>query len=151
MTTIKTPLLNLPFTLFVLAGLLLAPLKITAQTARIEPTKENALPQTGNGVADIAKLMEENKKLREENQRLRSLLSEPQAGAAKTINQAAKAEPAEKVTSQVASPAGGQAAATHWLTLSSGKRHNSSCRYFKTSKGRTCSADEGTACRVCGG
>ena len=38
-----------------------------------------------------------------------------------------------------------------WWLSSSGKRHNSGCRYFKTSKGRACGAGDGVACKVCGG
>jgi micrococcal nuclease len=44
-------------------------------------------------------------------------------------------------------PADGQ----HWLTESSGVRHNSGCRYYQSSKGRPCGLDEGRACKVCGG
>lgn len=40
---------------------------------------------------------------------------------------------------------------THWLTSSSGVRHNSSCQHYQTSKGRACSASEGKACKKCGG
>ena len=40
---------------------------------------------------------------------------------------------------------------THWLTISSGIRHNSTCRWYKNSKGRMCTKDEGRACKVCGG
>lgn len=40
---------------------------------------------------------------------------------------------------------------THWLTTSSGVRHNSTCRYYRTSKGRPCGPDEGRACKICGG
>jgi hypothetical protein len=40
---------------------------------------------------------------------------------------------------------------THWLTTSSGKRHNEACRYYKTSKGRACGPDEGSPCKACGG
>ena len=40
---------------------------------------------------------------------------------------------------------------SYWLTTSSGKRHNEKCRYYKTSKGRPCSRDEGTPCKACGG
>jgi hypothetical protein len=40
---------------------------------------------------------------------------------------------------------------THWLTLSSSKRHNSGCRYFKSSKGRSCGPNDGVACKTCGG
>ena len=37
----------------------------------------------------------------------------------------------------------------YWLSKS-GKRHNSSCRYYRC-KGRPCSKDEGVACKVCKG
>jgi hypothetical protein len=40
---------------------------------------------------------------------------------------------------------------THWITTSSGIRHNSRCRYFKNSNGRMCTPDEGRACKICGG
>lgn len=39
----------------------------------------------------------------------------------------------------------------HWFTSSTRKRHNSSCRYYKTSKGRECGPSEGIPCKVCGG
>jgi len=38
----------------------------------------------------------------------------------------------------------------YWLSTT-GKRHNPSCRYYGSSKGRSCGASEGTACKVCGG
>jgi micrococcal nuclease len=40
---------------------------------------------------------------------------------------------------------------THWMTNSSRKRHNSGCRYFKTTNGVPCGASDGTPCKVCGG
>jgi hypothetical protein len=52
-------------------------------------------------------------------------------------------------TNQVTAEAEGQL--THWFTTSSGKRHNSHCRYFKTTEGRLCGPDEGKACKLCGG
>lgn len=54
---------------------------------------------------------------------------------------------AEKVSPLLAPPGGG----THWMTTSSGKRHNSGCRYYQNSKGRPCGPDEGTPCKICGG
>jgi hypothetical protein len=39
---------------------------------------------------------------------------------------------------------------THWLS-STGKRHNSSCRYYKSSKGRACKSTDGVPCKMCGG
>ena len=40
---------------------------------------------------------------------------------------------------------------THWITTSSGIRHNSKCDYYQNSRGRPCPKDEGKACRRCGG
>lgn len=39
----------------------------------------------------------------------------------------------------------------YWITNSSGIRHNSSCRYYQNSQGRSCGKDEGRACKICGG
>ena len=39
---------------------------------------------------------------------------------------------------------------TYWLSAT-GKRHNSSCRYHGSSKGRACGPKEGSACKLCGG
>ncbi len=39
----------------------------------------------------------------------------------------------------------------YWLTRSSGKRHNKTCRYFGNTNGRCATKDEGTACHLCGG
>lgn len=41
---------------------------------------------------------------------------------------------------------------SHWLNISTGVRHNSSCRYFmNTRRGRLCRPDEGKPCGECGG
>ena len=40
----------------------------------------------------------------------------------------------------------------YWLNTSSNTRHNSGCKYVRnTKRGRTCGADEGEACGMCGG
>jgi len=44
-----------------------------------------------------------------------------------------------------------ETALTHWITTSSGIRHNSSCRYFRNSKGTMCLVSAGRACKKCGG
>jgi hypothetical protein len=42
--------------------------------------------------------------------------------------------------------------ATYWLNTATGVRHNRNCRYFgKTKQGRPCKANEGRACKLCGG
>jgi len=38
-----------------------------------------------------------------------------------------------------------------WMTNSSGKRHNSSCRYYHNSKGHPCGPNDGIPCKICGG
>jgi len=38
----------------------------------------------------------------------------------------------------------------YWIT-GTGKRHNKSCRYYKTTSGRFCTSTEGIACKICGG
>jgi len=100
-----------------------------------------------------AKLKEENAQLRKENQQLRRLLAEKVEGNVATPP-ATPATPATNSisgvqTNQTYSETEGQL--THWFTTSSGKRHNSRCRYFKTTEGRPCGPDEGKACKLCGG
>ena len=38
----------------------------------------------------------------------------------------------------------------YWIS-STNKRHNSSCRYYQKSKGRSGGKNQGVACKVCGG
>jgi hypothetical protein len=40
--------------------------------------------------------------------------------------------------------------ADRWIS-STGKRHNSKCRYYGSTKGRAGTSAEGTACSICGG
>jgi hypothetical protein len=40
---------------------------------------------------------------------------------------------------------------TYWITKSSNKRHNSSCRWYKKSKGYCTDEKIGIACKICGG
>lgn len=54
--------------------------------------------------------------------------------------------PAPAAGSQSTAPRGG----SFWLS-STGKRHNASCRYYGSGKGRSCGASDGVACKVCGG
>ena len=44
-----------------------------------------------------------------------------------------------------------KAAMSYWLSTNSNKRHNSECRWYEKSKGRACTANEGVACKICGG
>ena len=40
---------------------------------------------------------------------------------------------------------------TYWITSSSHKRHNKSCRWYKNSNGYCTNKKEGVACKICGG
>ncbi|SRR5260221_11204728 len=40
---------------------------------------------------------------------------------------------------------------TFWITSSSHKRHNKSCRWYKNSNGYCTDKQEGIACKICGG
>ena len=39
----------------------------------------------------------------------------------------------------------------YWLTITSSKRHNSKCRYYKMTEGRPCESTNGVPCKLCGG
>jgi len=96
----------------------------------------------------IEHLKKENAKLKEENQLLRRLVAGN--SSADTTTETTSTETPKNKPQRGATPDSlttGDAQETgYWLTTSSGKRHNSKCRYYKTSKGRPCKPDEGTAC-----
>ena len=39
----------------------------------------------------------------------------------------------------------------YWKTSSSNVRHNSTCRYYQTTRGESCTGENGIACKKCGG
>jgi len=108
---------------------------------------------------------------KKENQELRKLPGIPQKGCNQQIAESdstekpgsaggpaplpSSATPFTKPSSpaQPVSPASGHASPIQgmfWLT-ESGKRHNSTCRFYKKSKGKPCGSREGTPCGTCGG
>jgi hypothetical protein len=77
-----------------------------------------------------------------------------------TLLDGKRADPPEEATNElsIAAPISpGPAAAvtttlTHWLNVSTGVRHNSSCRHYDNTKdGRRCTVNEGKPCGICGG
>ncbi len=119
----------------------------TAQASDSEASQAN--PVSGK----IDALEKENELLRKENQALRRQVvalrtrlgtSEAEKAGAdakkegKDLDSAAKDVKPDKENDE------------HWLS-GSGRRHNSSCRYFKTGNGRLCTEKEGSPCKVCGG
>lgn len=89
-------------------------------------------------VAELEALVE---RLRAENAQLRR---QPPPTPTPTV-QPLTGGGTNKVTPSQPVKAGG-----YWISTT-GKRHNSRCRYYETSKGRSGSATEGVACKVCGG
>jgi hypothetical protein len=88
----------------------------------------------------IAELEGKVSQLQQENETLRRQ-------AVATPTQAYRPSEASSLT-----PSGSSTKATtagSYSLSSTGKRHNSGCRYFGS--GRSCGATEGTACKICGG
>jgi hypothetical protein len=96
--------------------------------------------------ARIAQLEAKIKALEEENARLR------RAGTA-TAGTGGSTTPAPALRPSSLTPAPAKeppaAAGLSYSLSSTGKRHNSRCRYYGT--GRACSATDGVACKICGG
>jgi hypothetical protein len=91
------------------------------------------------------KLRAENESLKREIQNLRSLLATPST-------QTSTSQEIPTTASEKVAPQGDQKQSTgFWLTSSSKKRHNSSCRYYKTSNGSECGPNDGIPCKLCGG
>lgn len=110
----------------------------------------------------LEKLKSENAALKQENQVLRKLVFEkqsssaPQSATPPPITSTSTPSPTPPTPPPNPSPvrlapSKPSSAAEYWITTSSGKRHNSGCRYFGTSRGRPGGATEGTACKICGG
>ena len=91
------------------------------------PGKEAEIDSAGS---DLAKLRREVDRLRKANQSLRRRL------VAARENDA---------------PPDGDGPTLRYSRSSSGKRHNSSCRYYDPSPEAQCGKDDGTPCKVCGG
>ena len=106
---------------------------------------------------EAARLKEQNQQLRIENQKLRRLLADQgeatspsPVAAVDAVGNVARSQPA--VATNLNSVASATSTAlTHWLTKSSGKRHNSRCKFFQKTEGRLCGPNEGLPCSVCGG
>ena len=113
-----------------------------------------AYSEDTNSVAElqqqVQKLKAENESLKQENQVLRKLVFEKQNTPQPTVQPQPLTQKTPAPSFQ--QPAPSQTAAQgYWMTTSSHKRHNSSCRYYGTTNGRPCSKDEGIACKICGG
>lgn len=105
---------------------------------KLSPESRRALLQPRDAAACEAQVRELEAKVRElevENQELRKrLVSAPAAAPLMSSPSSASARPGAGLT---------------YTISSTGKRHNSTCRYYAV--GRPCGPHDGVACKVCGG
>jgi hypothetical protein len=91
---------------------------------------------------EVLKLRGEVVQLKAEVQQLRKLLATPSPSPSYS----------NPTPQSQTSPSTEQGEDTgYWCTKSSNKRHNPSCRYYKTSNGRPCGPNDGIPCKLCGG
>lgn len=93
--------------------------------------------------AEIAKLNTDLNNLKSEVEQLHGLIAVPPYASFENI-------PTNDTSSTPQGPPPQKNETGYWCTKSN-KRHNSSCRYYKTSDGYPCGPDDGTACKLCGG
>ena len=100
--------------------------------------------------AECLRLRVENEKLRAEVVRRIAQVIEnqkevgPRATPTHTVSNVAAPPPPPPVTTTAVPQ-------TYWITLSSGKRHNQTCNFYRTTVGRECGPNEGKPCKYCGG
>jgi len=134
------------------------------RTMLAEPAEAPAKPATNRVVVVVEEKTPETALLRAECQALRLLLAtpailvQPNNGPDKNETPAEPASPRADTTlnAEPAFPADAWVIAlpsgfTHWLTTSSGVRHNSKCPNFHKTVGRPCKAGDGRPCGRCGG
>jgi uncharacterized protein YlxW (UPF0749 family) len=90
---------------------------------------------------EVARLKEELSHLKTEIQQLRRLLATQTPSVINSKSQGTSAGTVQESTAETG----------YWCTKSSNKRHNPSCRYYKTSNGRPCGPSDGIPCKLCGG
>lgn len=110
----------------------LTPESKLAITSGSKPDADALLRRIAELEAKVSQLQQENESLR------RQMVSTP----------APSYRPSGANSFTPSSPQPSSPGATHAIS-STGKRHNSGCRYFGS--GRPCGANDGIACKVCGG
>lgn len=127
----------------------LAMVVLSPRAAAADDEAGSATPETPLGLEEqkllqqlAARLRIENELLKKENQQLRRLLLNRGAPTNAVSARVAEAVPGPGGTGDPEKP--------FWLSVG-GKRHNATCRYFMKTTGKPCNAQEGTACKICGG
>ena len=97
-----------------------------------------------------AQLKAENDSLKQEIQSLRKLLATGSTSPIETKTEP-KISPAKEPVSSESASSETAISTGFWLTTSSKRRHNNSCKYYKSSKGSECGPNDGSPCKSCGG
>jgi len=95
--------------------------------------------------AIIQQLKAENEILKQQLQELRKLLGNSLGQSSGVTS------PQGGATATTTVPSAQKESAGFWITSSSHKRHNSSCRYYQRSNGSPCGPNDGIPCKICGG
>ena len=95
--------------------------------------------------AIIQQLKAENEALKQQLQELRKLLGNSLGQSSGVTS------PQGASTATTTAPSAQKESTGFWITSSSRKRHNSSCRYFQNSNGSPCGPSDGIPCKICGG
>jgi len=104
-----------------------------------KPSKKEQIQQIEKLKSDITKLNAEMDVLKSEVRQLRLLIEVP------SCTSSCSTAPADTTSLSTKNRETG-----YWCTKSN-KRHNSSCKYYKKSGGRSCGPNDGVACKLCGG
>ena len=147
-----------------------APEPIVSTTVEEEPVTsriENFDEDKAQLTREIEKLKYQNESLKSENQELRRQLAQDSSVHSQSNEGDAKIRPPYPLlpSSNIANTSPQPNTSSHsyangnsdkvegkfWITSSSRKRHNSSCRYFQKSNGGPCGPDDGIPCKICGG
>lgn len=112
----------------------LTPESKQAVTVGAKPDVDALLRRVSELEAKVSQLQQENESLRRQAVATPTPTYRPPSGAQSLTPQGSSTQPA--------------AGASHTIS-STGKRHNSGCRYFGS--GRACGPTEGIACKICGG
>lgn len=133
---LKGSLMSILFRLILISCMLFSSCAFSQESANEGQQQPNEIEQLKN---EISKINEEMNNLRSEIQQLRKFIETD--SSISFYNASPKDTPLQST---------GNRETGYWLAKSN-KRHNSSCRYYKTPGGRPCGPTDGVACKLCGG
>jgi len=133
---LKGSLMSILFRLILIFCSLFSSCAFSQESANKGQQQQNEIEQLKN---EISKINEEMNNLRSEIQQLRKFIEKDSSTS--SYNASPEDIPSQSTENRETG---------YWLSKSN-KRHNSSCRYYKTPGGRPCRPTDGVACKLCGG